>query len=158
MEMLPMAAFQFKYMTLLDYRTRIEEERQRELAQVLRMRMILHDQLRQMQQTIHDSKQALSESLSGKVDVQKISHFARYSGQVERKGHDLILRLSQLEKKIDHARRRLLDATRQRKALELLRDRHREQWQAQQDRREAVEMDELATQQYLRRMAVEVAR
>lgn len=153
-----MAAFQFKFQTLLDYRTRVEEERQRELAQVLRMRMILHDQLRQMQQTIHQSKQALSESLTGRVNVEQISHFARYSGQVERKGHDLVLRLGQLEKRIEQARQRLLDATRQRKALELLRDRHREQWQAQQDRREAMVMDELATQQYLRRVAVEVAR
>ena len=153
-----MAAFQFKFQTLLDYRTRVEEERQRELAQVLRMRMILHDQLRLMQQTIYHSKQALSESLTGRVNVEQISHFARYSGQVERKGHGLVLRLGQLEKQIDHARLRLLDATRQCRALEQLRDRHREQWQAQQDRREAVEMDELATQQYLRRMDVEVAR
>lgn len=153
-----MASFQFKFETVLRHRQLVEDECQRELAKHLRGRMIFQDELRRLQGTIRDAKHQLGDHLVGKVDLDRVSGFARYSGHVTVRAQQLVQRVQQLEKHIDAARARLLDATRQRKALELLRDEHRAQWQAEQQRRETIELDELATQRYIRDVLMEQTR
>ncbi|HEX7010487.1 MAG TPA: flagellar FliJ family protein, partial [Phycisphaeraceae bacterium] len=130
-----MTAFHFQYQSVLEYRRLVEDQRQRELAKHLRVRMILHDQLRAMQQTIRDSKQQLGEALVGRVDLDRIAGFARYSGQAAQRAQQIVARLAQLEKLIETARQHLLEATKQRKALELLRDKHHQRWLQEQQRR-----------------------
>jgi len=144
------ARFTFRYQTLLDHRRRLEDEAQRDLARHLRTRAILHDQLRDQQDTITRSKHDLAGALVGKVDVAAVSSFARYSGSVAARARQIVTRLAQLEKEIDAARRRLLDATRKRKVLDLLHDRHHEQWKREQAARETAELDDLTTQRYAR--------
>lgn len=150
-----MARFRFKYETLLKHRQMIEDERQRELAQQLRTRMIMTDQLRTMQDTIRDAKRQLGSGLVGKVDLGAISQFASFSGHTAQRAQQIVIRLAEIEKKVDAARKNLLEATRQRKALELLRDRHLAQWRAEQQRREDAELDEIATQRYTRTLMLE---
>ncbi len=149
-----MPSFRFRLEVVLKHRMAVEDQRQRELAAVLRLRMILHEQLRLMQQTIVDSKRELAGGLVGPVDVDRITQFARYSGQVRQRAAAIVTRLAGAEKQIEAARQRLLEATKARKALELLRDRQREQWRREEDRREAAALDELAVQAYGRRLAV----
>jgi len=149
-----MATFTFRYQTLLDHRQRLEDEAQRDLAKHLRTRSILHDQLRGEQDTIVRSKRELTGVLVGKVDLSAVAQFARYHGSVAVRARQIVARLAQLEPQIAAARQRLLDATRHRKALELLRDRHLDQWRREQDRREANELDDMTTQRYARRVMI----
>lgn len=149
-----MAKFRFKFESVLRYRGMIEDECQRELAKTMRHRMILQDQLRQMQQTIVDSKQQLGQGLIGRVNLDQIAQFARYSGQVAQRAQGIVQKLAVAEKQIETARQKLLKASRDRKALELLRDRQRRQWQLEQDRLEAATLDELAVQGYARRLVL----
>ena len=148
-----MASFEFRYASLLRHRRNVEEQRQRELAQLVRTRMILQGQLRQMQETIRQSKQDMTDGLVGRVDVDRIGLFAGFSQQVIQRGQQIVLRLAQLEKQISEARRLMLDALRQRKALDRLQEKHHEKWQRELDRRETQEADEMAAQRYLRRQA-----
>lgn len=145
-----MAKFTFKYESVLRHRCVIEDLRQREMARELRQRMIIEDQLRLMQRTIMESKRELGAALTGKVDLQQIAQFTRYGGQVTQRAHGFVRKLAQIEKQIEHARQRLIDATRQRQAIELLRQRHHQQWLLEQDRRETAQLDELALQSHLR--------
>jgi len=145
-----MAGFQFKLQAVLTQRCRHEDECQRDLAKGLRQRMILENQLRHMQQTIRDSKQQLTGGLRGQVDLPQVSQFARYSGQVTQRAHGMVVKLAGLEKQIAGARERLIEATRARRALELLRDKQFRHWQREQDRREAARLDEIAVQAYAR--------
>lgn len=149
-----MAQFQFRFKTLLAHHRRVEDQRQRELAQHLRTRMILHDQIRDMQDTIRDSKQSMADGLVGKVDLTRVGQFARYSGHAAQRARQIVLRLAGIEKQIEVARTDLLDATKQRKSLELLRDKHEAQWRYEQDRRETNELDELATTRFARRLMI----
>lgn len=149
-----MATFTFRYQTLLDHRRRIEDEAQRELAKHLRVRSILQDQLRNQQETIHRSKHELTGALVGKVDLTAVGRFARYSGSVAARARQIVGRLAQLEDEVAEARSILLDATRKRKALELLRDRHHGLWRREQDLRETAELDDLSTQRYARRVLI----
>jgi len=142
--------FQFRYQTLLDRRREDEQQRQREVARCLRTRMILLDQLRGMQQTISTAKHEATAGLVGRVDVEAIRQIAAYSGQSTARGHAIVRKLASVEQEVTAARASLLDATRKRKALELLRDRERRAWQRGLDAREAAELDDLAAQRWLR--------
>ncbi|MBL4575439.1 MAG: flagellar export protein FliJ [Opitutaceae bacterium] len=147
-----MAKFQFKFMTLLAHHHRVEDQRQRELAQRLRTRMIFHDQIREMQDTIRGSKQSLADGLVGQVDLTRVGQFARYSGHAAMRARQIVVRLAGVEKEIEEARKVLLEATMKRKSLELLREKHEAEWNYEQNRRETNDLDELATTRYARQM------
>ncbi len=149
-----MAQFRFKLEPVLKHRMAVEDQCQREMAAALRHRMILLDQLRLMQQTIVESRRELARGLTGRVDTDGINQFARYSGQVRQRAQAIVARIAGVEKQIEAARLKLLEATTARKALELLRDRQQQQWQSEEDRREAVVLDEMAVQAYGRKLAV----
>lgn len=150
-----MARFRFKYEAVLKQRQAAEDQAQRELAKHMRHRNILRDQLARMQQTMRDSKQQLSEGLVGQVDVERIREFARYSGQVTLQARQALEQLAQIEQRLETARTELTEAMRQRKAMEVLRDKQYQQWLAEQRRRETVELDELAVQRYARGLGTE---
>ncbi len=152
-----MATFRFKYEAVLRQRQAIEDECQRELAKHLRHSSIIRNQFTRMQQTVRDSKQQLSDGLVGSVDVERIREFARYSGQVTVQAQQAVTQLSQIERRIQKARADLTEAMRQRKAMEMLRDKHYKQWVAEQNRRETIELDELAVQRYARGLSMESA-
>lgn len=145
-----MPRFIFTLEPVLDHRKRIEDQSQRELARHLRQQMILMDQLRQMQQTIRASKHDLADGLIGRVDMTRVSDFARYAGQTSIRAQQIVQRLAGLQQQIDAARQKLMEATRQRKALELLRDRRLAAWRQQEERRQTAELDDLTLQRHLR--------
>ncbi|MCC7145080.1 MAG: flagellar export protein FliJ [Phycisphaeraceae bacterium] len=150
-----MAAFRFTLQPLLQHRQAIEDQRQRDLAKLLRQKMIYQNQIRQMQTGITDAKHQLAGSLVGKVDLEGVGGFARYSGQLAQRAQAIVLDMVRLEKAIQMARELLLKATRDRQALELLRQRQYEQWLAAQLRRETAELDEITMQRHARLILTE---
>ena len=148
-----MPKFTFKLEPVLQQRRRAEDEKQRDLAKLLRRSMILQNQLRQMQQTIRESKRQLGGALAGTVELDSVGRFARYSGHVTVRAHGIVMELAKLDKLIDLSRAQLLAAVRDRRAMELLRDREYRKWKKQQDRRENARLDELNVQRYAMAMA-----
>lgn len=146
-----MANFRFRFQSVLRQRQIAEDECQRELAKQLRGRMIFQNQLKDMQTTIRDAKQQLGASLVGKVNLDRIAGFARYSGQTTERARQLVYRLAEMEQRVEQARAQLLEATQRRKAMELLYEKHYQAWLRDQRRREAIELDELATQRHIRK-------
>jgi flagellar FliJ protein len=132
-----MAQFRFKLEAVLKQREIIEEQRQRELAMVMRQRMIFMEQLKREQEIISESKRQLGQSLTGKVNLDAVSGFARFSGQTT-------------EPLVEKARQALMAAVRDRKALDLLKEKHKRAWQLRQDRLEAAVLDEMAVQRHAR--------
>jgi len=147
-----MAKFTFKLEPLLAHRQRIEDERQRAMAQLLREKLILETQMRNHQQTISTDKRSMGDALVGHVDVDRIRRHAAHSGQVAVRLQQIAYRMYQLNQKVDESRRLLVEAMKQRKAVELLRDKQYKRWKAEQDRREARELDEIGTRMYVRQM------
>lgn len=150
-----MAQFIFRYESLLQHRRNIEDQCQRELAGRVRTQMIMTDQLRGMQGQIGQSKRDLGDALIGKVDMSRIGEFTRYNADSTVRGRELVKKLAELEIQIEAARQSLLEATQQRKALDLLRQRDLKQWKLEQDRRETAELDELSAQAYTRKLFAE---
>jgi flagellar FliJ protein len=148
-----MAKFAFKLEPLLAHRRHIEDDRQRALAQLLREKLILETQIRNHQHTISDDKRSMSDALVGQVNVDRIRQHAAHSGQVAVRLQQIAYRLLHLNRTITDARNSLLEAVKQRKAVELLREKQFKRWKQEQDRREARELDEIGTQMFMRRRA-----
>jgi len=120
-----MAGFAFRLESVLKQRQADEDIQQRELAKLLRKRMILLDQLRGMQQSITGSKHELGDGLRGKVDLSAVGEFARFNAQCERRARGIVQELAGLEKQVEQQRVRLTEAVKARRAIDLLNDRQR---------------------------------
>lgn len=151
-----MAAFKFRLEVVLKQRIALEDAAQRDLAKVLRQRMILHNQLRSMNETMTTARGDLTDGLVGQVDMDRVARFARYSGQVNVRAQALVQSLAGVERHVDIARSKLIEATRQRQAIEKLREKQFKQWKLERDRREAAELDDIGVGQYAHRMMAEM--
>ena len=145
-----MAAFNFKYEMVLQRRRIDEDESQRKLAMQLRQRMILRNQLQSMQQTISTSKREMTDSLKGAVKLQDVTHFARFSSQVELRARMIVQKLATLHGRIEQARNELTIAMRDRKSMELLKENHHKEFKRREKRRETAFLDDVSMQKYTR--------
>ncbi len=139
-----MPRFTFRYAVPLRQAVTHEQACQRQLAELLRAKLIFEGQLRQMQQTISDAKHQLGERLTGSVDLKAVGEVARFAGDSTIRGREIVQRLAELERRISAARQTLLEATQRRRSFELLRDRDERAWKKQQQRKESAVLDEVA--------------
>ena len=145
-----MAGFVFRLEPVLRQRKHVEEQRQRELAELLRRQLILQTQLRTLQQTVQSDKRQMSDALVGAVDVPRIRQHATHASQVSLRIQQLAAQLFALARQVERARGNLLEATKACKALETLRQRQHERWRSDQERRQTAELDEVAVQRFAR--------
>lgn len=138
-----MPKFQFRLDALLKARRRIEQEHQRAVAEVERERLNLEDRLRREQQRIMQGKHELGQRLVGELDVQAMRDQAAASMQHARKAQRLALELAGVYRRLESVRGELIEATRRRRAIELLRDRRFSQWKADIEKAETAALDEL---------------
>ena len=150
-----MQPFEFKYRAVLKQREVIEQQKQRALAKLLHQRNAMFNELRQMQETISTSKREAAGGLVGTVDLDAIAGIARYSASCALQGNTLVREIAKQQTLVDTARKELIEASRNRKALELLRDRQRQEWELEQRRMEAKRLDEQTTQAYAAKLMAE---
>lgn len=136
----------------------IEQQKQRDLAKLLHQRNTMVVRLREMQQTISASKREASDGLVGTVDLDAIAGIARYSASCALQGNGLVRDIAKLETLVEQARKQVIEASKNRKALELLRDRQRQAWDLEQRRMEASRLDEQTTQAYAAKVMAESKR
>ncbi len=146
-----MAGFQFKLEPVLKHRQMIEDQNQREMAQLLRRQLILQTQLRNLQQTITDDKRSIADALVGNVDVTQIRRHGIHSNQLTLRIQMIAVELLKLNQQIDIAQNILIDAMKSRKAVEILREKQLKRWQSERQRRQISQIDEFTTQAYIRR-------
>ncbi len=146
-----MAQFTFQLEPLLRHRRRVAEQQQRDLAKLLREKLIIETQLRNQQRSITQDKSQMAGALVGQVDVSRLRQHAAHVHRATVHAQQAAFRMFELGRQIDAARAKLNDAVRDRKAVEVLRERQFKRWQTQQKRREAAELDEAALQRHIRR-------
>lgn len=142
-----MARFVFQLDGVLRHRERIEQERQRDLATAQAEMVRLEGELRGMQQDIQQSSADLRDHrLVGRLDMAYLAAHRRYMLGMNRKVIALAQTMAAQNQKVEQARAALAEASKQKKMIEKLRERQREQWSAGQARHEAGALDELTTQ------------
>ncbi|MHC5006805.1 MAG: flagellar export protein FliJ [Planctomycetota bacterium] len=148
-----MAKFVFRLEPLLKARRRAEQNEQRAVAEIERQRMALEDMLRAHQRNISHGKETLRGSLAGTLDMRALRLEAGAGLHLVRKAQQVVLQLAGLGQRQETARAKLIEATKRRRALELLKERRFEQWKKRLDKAETAQIDELVTNAAARKEA-----
>jgi flagellar FliJ protein len=138
--------FVFKLEPLLTARRRAEQDKQRVVGDLERERRDLEDTLRRHQEFISEGKRELAGRLVGSVRVAALRDHAGSTINLMRHAHRVLLELAGLHKRLDAAREELVEATRKRRAVELLREQRYAEWRKRLNRLENDALDELAVQ------------
>jgi flagellar FliJ protein len=141
-----MAGFRFKLEAVLELRRREERDRQLVVASLEHDRLALEERIRSLQRGIVQERHDLRDRLGGGDVIQfaNVRVQANAGLHMVARAQRAVLELAGVHQRLDAARAKLLEATRKRKAVEVLRDRRFDEWRREQSRREAAEMDELA--------------
>lgn len=141
-----MAVKPFELEQVLKYRLEIERMRKHEFAAAKREVEQASDELKREASEVEDVSRRFNERHADITDIEEIR---RYSAFFERKREDIRKKqeqLAQLERIMDEHREILLDATKDKKVLESLKEKNRLEQRKGQDQKEQSFMDEIAVQ------------
>lgn len=138
-----MARFRFQLQAVLDHRVRIEEQHQRVVMELEAKRVALEDTIRSCQQGL-EAERAETRTLLRAADIRGARFQAGAASRFVATAQRAVLELAGVHKRLESARAALLEAAKQRKAVELLKEHRYEEWRSQLNRRENAELDELA--------------
>lgn len=155
-----MAKFRFRLEPVLEQRRREEERAQRAVAALERERLGVEDELRAAHAGLRACKQDLRDALAASageaapgvatIDLRGVRMQSAASFRLFGDAQRLALRLAGASQRAEAARRELLRATTDRKAVELLREKRYEEWKRAIEKREAEATDELAVMRFRR--------
>lgn len=149
-----MAQFHFQLQGVLEHRERIEKDRQRDLAAAQAEMVRLNGELQAIDREVQqNTAEVRDHHLVGRLDMAFLAAHRRYMLGMRRKVVGLAQKISSQQHVVTAARDALAEASKQKKILEKLRDKRRQQWAQTLSRREAAALDELTTQLSLRQLA-----
>jgi flagellar FliJ protein len=138
-----MPRFRFELQVVLEHRVRLEQQHQKVVADLEAKRVALEDSIRSCQQAL-ETERAEARALLKAADIRGARLQAGAANRLVATAQRAVLELAGLLKRLETARAALLEAAKQRKAVELLKERRFEEWRYQQNHRENAEIDELA--------------
>jgi flagellar biosynthesis chaperone FliJ len=154
-----MARFVFELEAVLEQRSAVERDKKLAVATLERERLVIEESIRVCQRGIVREKEEWRSRLGGAhgadggvvvdgrpspgLDVRSIRLQASTTGQLNAKAQQEVLRLAGVHKRLEAARRELLEATTRRKAVDLLKEKRYQEWKHALARRESAELDEL---------------
>ncbi|HVT89474.1 MAG TPA: flagellar export protein FliJ [Tepidisphaeraceae bacterium] len=142
-----MGKFVFKLEGLLRQRKHVERERQRLLAEKQVQLVQCENELRELQQTMQASTDELRQTrLIGQLDMGFITAHRRFIGAMHRRGMAMAQKIALAQRSVDEARILLVEAARQRKVIEKLREQQFQRWRENQSRKELADLDEIGMQ------------
>jgi flagellar FliJ protein len=142
-----MAQFVFQLEGVLRHRERLEKERQRDLAIAQAEMMRLEGELTALNQQVRQSTTDVRENhLVGRLDMGYLAAHRRYMLGMQRKALALAQRMAAQQRQVEEAQKALMEASKQRKIMEKLKERRQRNWAAAMAFREAGALDELTTQ------------
>jgi flagellar FliJ protein len=147
-----MAKFRFELQAVLDARLRAEEVVQRRVAELEASRRRLEDGLRERQSRIGESREQLRGRLTGSIDPNMLRGQANASLAGMRDAQRVVLELAGIHRRLQGVLEELRAASRDRRAVEILKEHRFEEWRCEQDRREQAELDEISVIRGSRRL------
>ncbi|TVQ54592.1 MAG: hypothetical protein EA377_05210 [Phycisphaerales bacterium] len=145
-----MAKFRFKLEPVLKARCHTEQQRQREVAALEQERQRIEDRIRSQQQFLADSKHQMRDHLVGQLATDDLRLHAASGMRIMQEADRMVVELAGLHQRLSRARQSLIEATRDRRAIELLREKRFQEWKARHEKAEAAALDELVVQRAAR--------
>jgi flagellar FliJ protein len=142
-----MAQFKFNLKGVLRQRELAEDQRQRTFADAQRAYAELETQLKAMDDEVKAAGEDLRRNhLVGPINVHYLAAHRRFGMAMQRKAMALAERMAEAKQVVDAARAALVEAAKQRKTLEKLKEKRQATWAEDQTRREQAATDEVAQQ------------
>jgi flagellar protein FliJ len=139
-----MPKFEFQLDGVLRQRRQMEQQRQREVAVAQSEMNSLEEDLRELNELVEASIGDLRHNhLVGRIDMEYLAGHRRFLIGTQRKALGLIQRIGMAHRRVEEAQKALLEAAKNRKIIERLREKHHERWLAALSRRELSEQDEI---------------
>lgn len=142
-----MARFVFGLQTVLEQRENEEILCKKELFEAQSEQKRLMDQLAEVEAEIRTANETMrNEHLVGSLKPTMIATHRRYLIAMKQRVFSLAEQIASARTRVEAKQRKLADATKAKKVIELLRDKQKERWVAEQDRRELAAADDVAMQ------------
>ena len=142
-----MAKFVFQLHAVLRHREIVEQEKQRAFAAAAAAVTAAKGELKRLDESVQQALADLrANHLTGSLDLSFLAAHRRFMLAMQRQGLVLMQKLQEAQKKVDAAQAELAEAAKQRKIIEKLRERQLARWAAEVNRKEAAQLDEVATQ------------
>ena len=140
--------FTFRLQTLLKVRETTRDYRRAELAKAYAALQVLEAQQAQLEGELEDlHRSATHASEPGEVDVDRLTRLQRHRLLVQAQIDDVKKNIHAVQEEVDVRRQALVEADRQVKVLEKLRDKQLQRHQYEENRRETKRLDEIAQNQ-----------
>jgi len=140
-----MSRFTFRLATLLKLRERARDERRAQLAQAYQAEAILGQEQQRVADDLALLQQQSREAAGpGTLDLDRLLDARRFEAVLLVQQQDLQKKQKLLEAEIDRRRQALVEANREVRVLELLRERQLQRHREEESRREMKLLDEVA--------------
>lgn len=144
-----MSQFRFRLQALLDYRQRREDDLRRRLGELERLMQREQNTLADLERGRREVAATYTSLEESAFDVEKAqllrSYYSLLSEQIDRQQHVI----AELGEALSAQRGKVVKAMRERKIVQNLRDRHLEQFNIEELRKEQALLDDLATSRYV---------
>jgi flagellar FliJ protein len=147
--------FRFRLQTLLRLRIAERDQRRAELAKAIRAEELLREEDAKLQnQQAEAAERSRLLKSPGAADVDALMQSHRYEVVLAAQRRQLSTQLAQVQAETNRRRQVLVEADRQVRVLEKLRDRQAAAYRQEAERQAAKQFDEMAAVAYVRRQEV----
>ena len=145
-----MTIFKFKLETVLKVKMRVEELRQKELLEAERLCERAQKQLLLRQEEVKQAIIHYREDIANKVDVYQGVEYDRFLRWSNKQVDLAAIHLEQCQRQVDIARQKLIEASKEKRILEKLKEKAHQEYLVEEQRVENNFLDELGTSRYIR--------
>jgi len=139
-----MKKFNFKLQKLLDFREAKENEVKNELSKVLMKQNVERNKQQELQQGINREKGNLRERMvAGKASVSEVMMFEKYIDMSLKAIEAAERKIQEIEPEVQEVRSRLVEATKEKKIVEKLKEKRHEEYLYNMNREIAKENDDM---------------
>lgn len=146
-----MKKFKFKFEKILSYRRHQEKEKQRALAEILNAKKKQEDEIGDIRTQRGDWQDREKKDLVGKIHPHRLGGYSRYFLKLKKMEMTGFETLKLIDKDADNKRESLIDAARNRKIYEKLKERHQEKYNRNVDLLGQKENDEIGLKLFFRK-------
>ncbi len=146
-----MKRFSFSLQSILELRERDEEDAKLALAEKEGELVRCKREMEELKIDLQKFQQAQKDQRVGGQSVQELSYSVHWRNKLKL---DMVYKgqeMHEVMSDIDSARAVLIEATKKRKGMELLRDKKFEEWKKERNRKDQSFLDELATNAHIRK-------
>lgn len=148
---MPPRRFKFRLQSILEFKEKREEEEQRELGRRLEALSREEALLVGLQHLQHARQEELTEKSSrSSLNVNEIQMYHDYEKRIQREISAQSIRVQQAQVDVDDQRQRLLEAVKEKKTYEKLKEKHQAAFAAEVEAEERNLLDDIATTKFAR--------